>query len=562
MRRTSRLVYIFAAILAVFLGVHLLTRSQLELEDALYLTKNTFKELQSQYMCKSRKYACPKRDQGPPGEERSSQIPTHNFLGMDLDLNSSFSNVVNSVFPIDLVVSYNASNSTHEFLARYASFSAILNGKIRSEYAIVPGHACSKIHAEDHPHLKDKILIVLRGKCTFVDKVSNILDSGLRPRAIAVANNEPYHSLITMYSSTFNEDGLVNVPILFITNEDYSRLKELEPQHIELQLQTASVDGWINLMLLMAVSPPLLILVCYLLIRAIQTCHRRRVSVLNQRLVRKLPVFIFNRNHLVPTSKFYGYLTATGQTQDIPLILSSSEDLPAGQEPEIPQNILSYVINGTDLYSLKDMHLLFANKDFYTTQKCSICLDRFIPLKSRVLVLECKHIYHEKCLSNWLINFRRSCPLCNEALHLFDGQPLLANDTSSYGSFGVDLERNSQYSDQGLSTTAVRSLQLDRLNSNPRENNAPSSTSNLGRSASMITGHSSQSISSITAQPSNVPSAQSVESEESFMTSRSHITDFESTFSQYITPQITNNGVASGDETELDESSSLTIRAL
>ena len=33
-----------------------------------------------------------------------------------------------------------------------------------------------------------------------------------------------------------------------------------------------------------------------------------------------------------------------------------------------------------------------------------------------MLVLDCKHFFHEYCLSNWLINFKRSCPLCNYTL--------------------------------------------------------------------------------------------------------------------------------------------------
>lgn len=553
MRRTSKLTGSFAAVLVVFLVFHLLMKSQLELEDALFLTKNSLKEFQTLYMCKSRRFICPNKDEdkGIGGDAKEELQVRHGVWGMDIDLDSPFSNVMNSVFPVDLIVSYNVSNTTHEFLARYASFSLILNGRLRSEYAIIPGFGCEKLDADQYPDLKEKILIVLRGECTFVKKVTNILDSGLRPRAIAVANNEPFRSLITMYSSTFNEDGLVNVPILFITNEDYEKLLEIQHLHTPLVLQTATIDGWINLMLLMAVSPPLLILLCYMLVRSIQMCHRRRVNRLNQRLVRKLPVYIFGGNHLIPTGKFYDYLTVTEQTHDIPLVLSSSENLPAGQESDVQPSRTSFVINGTDLYSLKDLHLLFADKDYYPTQKCSICLGRFIPLKSRVLVLECKHIYHEKCLSNWLINFRRTCPLCNESLNLLEALPLLATDSSSYGSFGIDLERSSEYSDQGMSTTAVRSLQLDRQLS--RTQTLPSIYA-VPKSGSGST-KASQSASGTAA---TIPSATSVESEASFVTTRSHMLDTVSTASQYLTPQNT-NGEDTGDETQLDESS-MTIR--
>lgn len=523
MRRQANLVICFGIFTTLLLGIQILKAWQLEFEDAVFLTKNSIKQLQTQYLCKSRRIGCVPEEDTEDNDGTSNvmlKLARHLVAGMDLDLDFPFSNVMNSVFPIDLVVSFNISNTTQEFIARYASFSPVLNGKLTSKYAVIDGHGCSPINSTSHPQYKDKILIVLRGKCTFVKKVTNLVDSDLRPRAVVVANNEPYRNLITMYSSTFNEDGSLTVPILFISNEDYKRLKGLELANLLLTIETASIDNWINLMLLMALSPPLLIVFFYLLLRGIQMCHRRRISTMNQRLVRKMAVFIYNYNHLVPAPKFYEYLTATGQTGDIPLVVSSTEDLQAGTDDtessaEIaqPQAASSYVINGTDLYSLTNLNLLFAHRDYYPTLKCSICLDRFAPLRSRVLVLECKHIYHESCLLNWLINFRRSCPLCNEPLKLLESLPLLSTETSNYDSFRVDLERghtshpwphrnlawsqssheesSSQYHDAQArdlgtsartSTVAVRSLQLDSQSSNHKSIGAATLLAHSGES--------------------------------------------------------------------------------
>lgn len=509
MRRQANLAICFGIFTSILLAIQILKASQLELEDAVFLTKNSIKNLQTQYLCKSRRIGClPEEDTGDGDESGNVLLKLARRLvaGMDFDLDFPFSNVMNSVFPIDLVVSFNASNTTQQFIARYASFSPVLNGKLTSKYAVVDGYGCSPINTTSHAHYKDKILIVLRGKCTFVEKVTNLVESDLHPRAVVVANNEPYRNLITMYSSTFNEDGSLTVPILFISNEDYRRLKALELSDLELSIETASIDNWINLMLLMALSPPLLIMFFYLLMRGIQACHRRHVSTMNQRLVRKMALFIYNYNHLIPAPMFYEYLTATGQTGDIPLVVSSSEDLQLSPDDSSgngadsrPQAANSFVVNGTDLYSLTKLHLLFAQRDYYPTLKCSICLDRFTPLRSRVLVLECKHMYHESCLLNWLINFRRTCPLCNEHLKLLETLPLLSGESSTYGSFRVDLERgptshpwphsnlawsqsshdgsSSQYHDAHdrdlgastrTSTMAVRSLQLDSQSSNHR----------------------------------------------------------------------------------------------
>lgn len=446
MRRQAKLATYFGVIALIFLVLQLLLASQLEIEDAVYLTKNSLRQFQIQYLCKNRRIGClVEPGETPQDDEAVLARPLRHLVGgFDLDLDFPFSNVVNSVFPIDLVVSYNVSNTTHSFAARYASFSPVLNGKLTSRFAIVDGYGCSTLNATTHPHYKDKILIVLRGECTFVKKVANLVNLDLSPRAVIVANNEPYRNLITMYSSTFNEDGSLTVPILFISNEDYKELQKIEKKEVSLSIETTLIDNWINLMLSMAVSPPLLIVLFYLLMRGIQLCHRRRISTMNLKLVRKMAVYIYNQNHLVPASNFYEYLALTGQTGDIPLVVSLLEDLANADDTtdlEIapPSNLL--VINGTDLYSLQKLHLLFAKRDYYPTLKCSICLDRFVPLRSRVLVLECKHIYHETCLLNWLINFRRTCPLCNESLKLVETLPLLSAENNSYTTFGADLER-------------------------------------------------------------------------------------------------------------------------
>ncbi|KAJ8144686.1 hypothetical protein OY671_002218 [Metschnikowia pulcherrima] len=418
--------------------------------------------------------------------------------GRELDPN--FSNVVNSVFPIDSVISYNDTKdgSPIEIIARYASFSPILSHEMRGHFAVVDGGACSEIDSDLHPQYMNKILIVQRGNCTFVKKLHHITQANLRPLAVVVANNVPHSGLVTMYSKTFDRDEELGFPVLFMSLEDYEDLRKMSPDTL-LAIRTASFDGFIGLVLSMAVSPPLMILLCYLVIRAMQLWGRRRRNRRNQLYVRSLPVYIYNRNHLVPTASFYEYLMCTNQTSDIPSVSSSTDELPAGQEFD-PS---SYVVGGTDLYSMPEMHILFQDKHFYATQKCSICLGRFVPLKSRVLVLSCKHIYHEKCLSNWLINFRKSCPLCNEALQMPETQPFLAQYASNYGTFPVDMERQEPL-ERHVSNTAVRSLQVSApVSQAPIQTPLSGSVSHITDTGDASTGSSQGELSAIHASVSN-----------------------------------------------------------
>lgn len=497
MPRARRLVAIFTIVVAVVVLVKAISASQLQLGDALFLTKNSIKEYRLSAMCKSRYFA------GCTGDAEKTQ-ESGKVVDFDIDLDSPFTNVVNLVFPIDLIVSYNYSNETHEMVARYASFSPIISRSLTAEYAIVPGDACEGPWVpENKEDVKDKILIVLRGKCTFVRKILNLLNSDLLPRAIIVANDEPYRALITMYLASFNADGKLATPILFILNEDFKMLGTLEWEHLELLIRTAAFDNWINLLLSMAVSPPLLILICYLLIRTLQMCRRRRVSAMNQRLVKNLPVYIYHKNHLVPTQSFYYYLTATYQTNDIPLVPSSSEDVASMIEPETPASMKNFVINGTDLYLMrKQFGLLFAPDDFFPTFKCPICLDKFTPLQLRVLVLDCHHIFHEKCLSNWLINFRRTCPLCNDVMRPTETLPLL---TSLVATPVVDLgqmeraiglpgcsQLNSNTLPEVRSTAAVRSFQLGSVTEMSPQTSPETLPENASSNSSFVTSFSQQ----------------------------------------------------------------------
>jgi len=43
---------------------------------------------------------------------------------------------------------------------------------------------------------------------------------------------------------------------------------------------------------------------------------------------------------------------------------------------------------------------------------CSICLDPFIKSHQRITSLPCGHLFHHGCISEWLLNWNGTCPLC------------------------------------------------------------------------------------------------------------------------------------------------------
>lgn len=539
--------------------------SEIDIKETVYLTKNSITQFRAHHFRQDQKGNVHNDEIVQSGQKGSllnlNDIPS--LSGSDPMLDLPATNMMRSILPVDLVISYEISNHTNEMVGRYASFSPILREKLKGNYKIISGFACSPVYEDDD--YKDKILIVLRGNCTFVEKVENLLDSNLRPRAIIIADDKPYHSLITMYSATFNKDGLLTVPILFISNEDYVLLYSYSQQNAELTIETMSIDNWLSLLMLIAVSPTILIILFYLCIRGLQLCHKKILNSANEKLVKKLPVYIYNGDHLIPDFKFMEYLAITDQTNDAPLPLSSSENLPAGQETESERPSGDLVINGVNIHNIPNLHLLFCPDDFYRTSKCAICLDKFTPLRLRILVLKCKHLYHEGCLSNWLINFKRTCPLCNERFSIGEMLPLLANSARSVNGSDIDLENQLG---PNLDQTRTRELERESFHSCLTD---PSLSVRTAQAAEGVLHSDSitdaRPVSTQISVPvpntefkleSNVDTDSSnVGSIDSFVTTRTHRTD-ESSLANHPTPLQTPN--SRSDDSRLDSSSKLTIK--
>ena len=256
--------------------------------DAFDLTRNSRQKIETKFL------ESPKLE-----HETNQQQPIVQDVELDYPLNS----MVSSFFPIDAVLQFNTSDNgnitTHEMLGRYASFSPILNHRLKSQYAILPFNACDldDLTSLSKTKYHTKVLIVLRGGCTFVDKVSNLLESEMEPTSILIANDEPYRGLITMFSNTFNQDGSLQTPIMFITNEDYRYLKSIEYQNLTIEISTAYIGSWLSIILSMVLSPPLLIILFYAVIICGQKIRRKQVNIQNAKMVKSLPIYIYNIDH-------------------------------------------------------------------------------------------------------------------------------------------------------------------------------------------------------------------------------------------------------------------------
>ena len=52
-------------------------------------------------------------------------------------------------------------------------------------------------------------------------------------------------------------------------------------------------------------------------------------------------------------------------------------------------------------------------------EECALCMELFVD-SDEVRVLKCRHYFHTKCITEWLVvgqrNKKRSCPLCQHEI--------------------------------------------------------------------------------------------------------------------------------------------------
>jgi hypothetical protein len=59
-----------------------------------------------------------------------------------------------------------------------------------------------------------------------------------------------------------------------------------------------------------------------------------------------------------------------------------------------------------------ELKTLDIEKDGYIlSQDCCICLEAFNNKETKLCLLRCGHIYHQKCIDTWLLQ-KKSCPVC------------------------------------------------------------------------------------------------------------------------------------------------------
>ncbi|CAE6414621.1 unnamed protein product [Rhizoctonia solani] len=246
------------------------------------------------------------------------------------------------------------------------------------------------------------IALVMRGGCSFDDKVRQAQKLGARAAIVGGKPQDPAEELVAMSPSSDTQD--IVIPAVYVTRVTYSALIDLiVSSNVSTSgLRTVSVvlgpeETW-------AWWSPILSFAILLLLPSIMTLvtvfvHRVRAArhAARQRapgdVVRALPIRVWTGAGWVSEKDWIAsHPNETTPDPEVAAPAQEERDEEAGQATPDPE--------------------LEGHPTWYASQaECAICLCSFAR-GDRVRVLPCSHVFHVEEVDGWLMNRKKVCPIC------------------------------------------------------------------------------------------------------------------------------------------------------
>ncbi|KAG5358253.1 Receptor-like proteiny region, transmembrane domain- and RING domain-containing protein 1 [Yarrowia sp. B02] len=249
-----------------------------------------------------------------------------------------------------------------------------VNAPLRGELEVVSGDACG---GGKHRNLTGKIALVMRGGCSFYDKVLTI--QGWHAKAVIVGDNQYNRGLVTMYST--NDTDLCQVPAMFVSRASFELLSTEDEVSI---IPGPSATPALDTILFLLISPICSLSIIYLMV----SVHRYFTQLTRRapkRAVKQLPVRVW-MGQGVHSPCVKGKVQNPNSSGVLESVEPSAADSP---EPQA-----------------------HSDKVWVSSDECIICLEEFTVGESRVMQLPCGHDFHEECIQRWLTTQQRTCPIC------------------------------------------------------------------------------------------------------------------------------------------------------
>jgi len=228
---------------------------------------------------------------------------------------------------------------------------------------IQPESGCGNI--ENAAELKDAVVLVKRGNCSFFDIAWNI--SALGGAAMVLGNNNTKEENLVRMSKDPSETRNVDIPCVFIKWTDYRKARAtIEGDGRGTVIATVSPEDeieddnwWVLPTFTQFVTCLIIVLPAIWALLTIQHFFRRDIANRRQRRLRR------------------------SRTRRLPEVLYSKDS----------QNVGTHVTNTS----------------------CPICLENFEE-RTKINRLPCEHGFHVDCIGTWIAEHSDSCPICRQSV--------------------------------------------------------------------------------------------------------------------------------------------------
>ncbi|ODQ65996.1 hypothetical protein NADFUDRAFT_51266 [Nadsonia fulvescens var. elongata DSM 6958] len=297
--------------------------------------------------------------------------------------------------------------------------------------------------------LSDSIALVLRGNCGFYEKVLNLQSWGAV--AVIVGDNIYGRGLVTMYKS--DDSHSIKIPSVFVTRSSYEDLRLVNIVHISLE---NSAPSFFDTLLFGFISPLFSITIIYLLFMFNRyykgTLERAPVSYVNKlptRLWMGVPECTSGNSSTLSIPRMSQESSSEGNENEatallLPKVTSESARINNSSNHDANSPLLkSY--NSLDQFPphismnpepFKPQRIHHHEKVWVSSAECIICLEEYVIGESMVMRLPCGHDFHVDCIKQWLINEKRTCPICKQDIMTKDVKNPLDTDNSDETSQG------------------------------------------------------------------------------------------------------------------------------